>query len=144
MKNRIARTLLQISFLAAVAAITGVEAAHGQSLRTHIRAEIPFDFTVADKKFPAGEYTVGRALSSSSDTLLQVSSVNGNRTAFRLTSENMNSARKGSDTLIFHQYGDQYFLSEVWPAGRNSGRILGESRSEREAKAGIAKNKIAT
>jgi hypothetical protein len=144
MKHQIARILLQVSFLAVVAAGAGVEGAHGQSLSTHVLAKIPFDFSVGDKKFPAGEYSVGRALSGSDDTVLQVSSVNGNLTAFRLTSENLNLARKGSDTLVFHQYGDQYFLSEVWPAGGTVGRTLLESRGERAAHEGMAKNKIAT
>jgi hypothetical protein len=132
--------MLQVSFVAVVAAGAGVQAAHGQS--THVRAQIPFDFTVGDKKFPAGEYSIGRA-QSGNDALLEVSSVKGNLTAFRLTSEDLSLARKASDTLVFHQYGDQYFLYEVWPAGGNVGRTLLESRSERAAE-GLAKNKIGT
>jgi len=142
MKHQIARILLQVSFLAVVATGVGVEGAHGQSLSTRVRAEIPFDFLVGDKKFPAGEYSIG--LSGSDDALLRVSRVHGNLTAFRLTSENLNLARKGSDTLVFHQYGDQYFLSEVWPAGGTDGRTLLESRGERAAHEAMAKNKIAT
>ena len=142
MKHQIARIMLQVSFLAVVAAGAGIQAAQGQSLNTHVRAQIPFDFTVGDKKFPAGEYSIGRA-QSGDDALLEVSSVKGNLTAFRLTSEELSLTRKASDTLVFHQYGDQYFLYEVWPAGGNVGRALLESRSERAAE-GLAKNKIGT
>src|SRR5215471_12919840 len=140
MKHQIARILLQVSFLAVVTAGAGV-AAHGQSLSTHVRAEIPFDFTVGDKKFPAGKYSVGRAQSGSDDTLLEISSVDGSLSAFQLTSEDLSLARKGSDTLVFHQYGDRYFLYEVWPAGGNVGRTLRVSRSERAVKQDMAKNK---
>jgi|SRR5215831_11353909 len=144
MKHQIARILLQVSFLAVVATGAGVAAVQGQSLSTHVRAKIPFDFTVGDQKFPAGEYSVGRALSETDDALVQVSSVTGNLTTFRVSSENLNLARKGSDTLVFHQYGDQYFLYEVWPAGGSIGRTLRVSRSERAAKDSLAKGNIAT
>src|SRR5215471_10783582 len=143
MKHQIARILLQVSFLAVVAAGAGV-AAHGQSLSTHVRADIPFDFTVGDKKFPAGEYSIGRAQSGTDDAMVQISSVKGSLTAFRLTSANLNLTRKGSDTLVFHQYGDQYFLAEVWPAGGNVGRTLRVCRGERAARESMAKNKVAT
>jgi len=100
-----------------------------------VRANIPFDFTVANKKFPAGEYFISRPQPSSGDVVLLVSSADGNRNTFRLTSGVWTSAPKESDTLIFHQYGDQYFLSQVWPAGASLGRELLESRAEREARA---------
>jgi len=144
MKNQIVRTLLKTGFLAVIAAVAGLGSAHGQSLSNGVRANIPFDFTVADTKLPAGEYAIRRAQSNSGDLLVQINSVIGNRNAFRLTSGVMTSTPKESDTLIFHQYGDQYFLTEVWPAGASVGRRLRESRGEEEAKAGLAKNKIAT
>ena len=34
--------------------------------------------------------------------------------------------------LVFHRYGDQYFLSEVWPAGATTGRVIAKSRAESE------------
>jgi hypothetical protein len=34
--------------------------------------------------------------------------------------------------LVFHQYGDEYFLTEIWPAGGQTGRALPKSRAERE------------
>src|SRR5215831_10352672 len=142
MKHQIARILLQVSLLAVVVAGAGVAAAHGQSLSHHVRANIPFDFTVGDKKFPAGEYSIGRAVSGTDDALLEVASVKGSLSTFQLTSEDLSLARKGSDTLVFHQYGDQYFLSEVWPGGGNIGRALRVSRSERAAKDGLAKNNM--
>jgi hypothetical protein len=143
MKSQIVKTLLRLSFLLVIAA-AGVGSAHGQSLGNPVRANIPFDFTVADKKFSAGDYYISRAQTNSGDLVLRVSSATGNRGAFQLTSGLRTSAPKKSDTLIFHQYGDQYFLSEVWPAGANAGRMFFESRGEREARASIATNNVAT
>jgi hypothetical protein len=142
MKNQIVKTLVQIGLVAIIAAISGVITADGQSLSNRVGATIPFDFTVADKKLPAGEYYIGRGQPSSGDTLLRVSSVGGNQNSFRLTIPVVTSAPKDSDTLIFHQYGDQYFLSEVWPAGASVGRVLLESRGERAARASVGSNKL--
>lgn len=142
MKNQIVRTLVQITFLAVIATMSGVGSAHGQSLSNSVRIKVPFDFTVGDKKFPTGEYSITRAQPSSGDLLLRISSVQGNRNTFRLTSGVATSAAKDSDTLVFHQYGDQYFLSQVWTAGADVGRMFFESRGEREARAGMATEKI--
>ena len=136
MKIQIVSRLVQLRLLAVMATAFGVGAAHGQSLSNPVRVNIPFEFKVADKKFPAGEYSVSRAQPTSGDSLLLVSRVDGNGNAFRLTSGVWTSTPKESDTLVFHQYDDQYFLYQVWPAGGNVGRELLESRSEREARAG--------
>jgi len=143
MKSQIVKTLLRLGFLV-VFAVAGVVSAHGQSLSNPVRANVPFDFTLGDKKFSAGDYYIIRARTNSGDLVLRVSSVTGNRGAFQLTSGLRTSAPKKSDTLIFHQYGDQYFLSEVWPAGANAGRMFFESRDEREARVSMATNKVAT
>ena len=34
--------------------------------------------------------------------------------------------------LVFHRYGDQWFLFQIWPAGINTGREITSSRLERE------------
>jgi hypothetical protein len=34
--------------------------------------------------------------------------------------------------LVFHRYGSQYFLAQVWSAGNSEGRELPRSRAERE------------
>jgi hypothetical protein len=43
-------------------------------------------------------------------------------------------ARREQDQtkLVFHRYGDQYFLSQVWTAGESDVRELWKSRAERE------------
>jgi len=135
MKNVVIRRLVQIGFLAVIATVYGAGSAYAQSLSSPVRATIPFDFTVADQKFPAGEYSFSRGQTTSGDLVLRVSKVEGNQAAFRLTSAVITSVPKQSATLIFHQYGDQYFLSQVWPAGGKVGRLLYESNAEREARA---------
>ena len=123
-------SLAIIGFMAMVVMVGSTQA---QSMANKIRITIPFNFNVGDKQLPAGEYTVGRALSSSGDSVLLVSSVNHNDSVFPLTNSAQSLDPKDENTLVFHRYGDQYFLYQVWPAGGTFGRELVKSRGEREA-----------
>lgn len=140
MKQQIVNVLTKVGFLSVMAFITVIGSAQGQSLEYKLRANIPFDFIVADKKMPAGEYSVGRAQRDSGDTLVQVSSLDGRSNAIRLTTPIQILDAKDKGALVFHRYRDQYFLFQVWPAGANTGRVLPKSRSEREIEGKLAAN----
>jgi hypothetical protein len=43
--------------------------------------------------------------------------------------------------IVFHRYGDSYFLSEVLNAGQATGRELIPSRAERQLRRQMASNK---
>jgi len=103
----------------------------GQSLSQRIRANIPFDFTVKNEKLPAGEYFIDRALPSSGDLILALDGRTGRESAF-LTSAVQSLAPKRTAILVFHRYGDEYFLFQVWAAGAKTGRAISKSRRERE------------
>jgi hypothetical protein len=111
-----------------------VGSAQAQSLADPIKVNIPFGFQVADTKLPAGEYYVRRLPHSSSDSVLMIRNVQDGQTAVRLTSAVQTLSPKDKGTLVFHRYGDQYFLFQVWPAGGETGRVLPGSRSERVAR----------
>lgn len=49
---------------------------------------------------------------------------------------------KDKTTLVFHRYGDQYFLYQVWSAGALTGRQFYKSRTEREIERKLANPKI--
>jgi len=132
MKKQVAK-LMMMGLLSVVAMIVMVGSTQAQSLGNRIRINIPFEFSVGDKKLPAGEYSIGRALPSSGDTVLLISSVNEKDSVFPLTNSAQSLDPKDADTLVFHRYGDQYFLFQVWPAGATYGRAVVRSRSEREA-----------
>src|SRR6266705_1982513 len=143
MKKQLVNVLTKIGFLSVMALVTAVGSAQGQSLAYKLRANIPFDFVVADKKLPAGDYLIGRAQQGNGDSLLLISSVDGHSNAVRFTIPVITLDPKDKGTLIFHRYGDQYFLSQVWAAGANTGRMFSESRGEREAKAHTSADKMA-
>ena len=76
---------------------------------------------------PAGDYKISAI--TDDDMVLRIGS--GNRSAVALT--NSKEAKAGSEAsprLVFHKYGDQYFLAAVWGADQ-TGRELRESKSER-------------
>src|SRR5438445_13832338 len=85
MKKQLVNVLTKFGFLSAIALVTAVGSAQGQSLAYKLRANIPFDFVVADKKLPAGEYSIGRAMQDSGDSVLLISSVDGRANVIRLS-----------------------------------------------------------
>jgi hypothetical protein len=131
MKKQVVRTLTMV-LVSVMATVVMVGAAQGQSLASKIRINIPFDFTVGDYKLPAGEYAVGRAQLPSGDAVLLVSSLNHQGNVFRLTNTAQSVEPKHVNTLVFHRYGDEYFLYQVWPKGATVGREIPKSRGERE------------
>lgn len=132
MKKQVVR-LTMVGLLSVVAMVVMVGSAQAQSLGNKIRINVPFEFSVGDKTLPAGEYSIGRALPSSGDAVLLISNVDHPESVFPLTNSAQSLKPKDSDTLVFHRYGDQYFLFQVWPAGGTYGRVIVKSRSEREA-----------
>jgi hypothetical protein len=71
-----------------------------------LRANIPFDFTVANTWMPAGEYTV----SSPDQGILELKS--GSHIALVASGKSYDESNSGSK-LVFDKYRDQYFLHEV-------------------------------
>jgi hypothetical protein len=52
-----------------------------------------------------------------------------------LTNAVQTSIEPSQGKLVFHRYGDEYFLSQIWQAGVNAGRELPKSRREIEVAA---------
>ena len=107
-----------------------------QSERSKV-TNIPFSFIVGQKTLPAGEYTVEPNRKDSQNVWL-VQRRDGCKSAFFTTMPVRASETQEKAKLIFHKYGAQYFLSQIWTPGGNSGRQLLMPRLERE----LAKNAI--
>jgi hypothetical protein len=73
-------------------------------------ADVPFGFVAGNAIMPAGQYRIDDATAGS----LTVSLAGPDRCAQLLVSNRYN-ARSSADKpeLIFHRYGDQYFLSAI-------------------------------
>ena len=124
MKKRTTATLSAMALIAilATASSTSAQSNYG------IRITVPFDFTIGEKSYPAGQYTVG--VSSSLD-LIRVRSTDDKRTAFVTSTIGTGTAvDEHRSQLEFNRYGDRYFLHAVWlgPLGRQ----LPKDKIERE------------
>jgi hypothetical protein len=117
--------LLRIVLYAAL--LLAASASIAQTRQGDVVANIPFPFVVAHQTLPAGHYIVSPANAGA----LGIHDAN-NRGTFVPTQSTQRSAKDNSCKLVFHRYGDRYFLSEVWVAGNSNGRTLFRSRAERE------------
>ena len=142
MKTVFAKGLVKFGLVAVIAMVASVVPTKAQSLQNPLTVNIPFDFTVLDKKLPAGKYSFSRAQVSDGDLVVQISSADGKSVA-RLTRPVVTRDAANDGMLVFHQYGDEYFLYEIWPAGANTGRAFPKSRAEREAARNAPGGKVA-
>ena len=93
-----------------------------------LKANVPFNFIVSGNTLPAGEYNI-----QSLSTIERVLVIRGSDKS-QMVMANSCASAKPSDTtkLVFHRYGDSYFLSQIWTAGNSSGAELPQSRREAE------------
>jgi hypothetical protein len=121
MKNKVLTTMTTLG-LFFMLAIAGIQA----QTPSRIEANVPFDFSAGTAKLKAGPYTVKRL----SDRTLSLRSADGKTSVIvsaPLAIESRNS--KAMERLVFNQYGDEYFLSQVW-LSVESGRQLFLTRAE--------------
>ena len=134
MKTQVIKLIPRIALLSALLILTTAGSAHAQSLANRPRFNIPFDFAFGEKKLPAGKYAIGRALQNSDDIVISISDDNGRSNAMLLSNAVTKLDGVKKSTLVFHRYGDQYFLVQVWAAGAVTGREFPTSKLERDIK----------
>ena len=115
-------------------------AALGQSDRQTI-IYIPFNFTAGEKQFPAGKYVFER-IWKNTDSVWVVRRKDNVGKAMLLTRPVRANETQDETRLVFHQYGNLYFLSEIWTAGDNTGRTIQTSDRERGLDKAVAATKI--
>lgn len=120
MRKNMCLGALALSFLVSLATLP----AAAKSV-DNMRAQVPFDFHVGESLVRAGAYTIK---SMTADE--QVLRINGEKASAATITNSDTEKGKGRARLIFHKYGDQYFLSAVWGSD-STGRTLSESKRER-------------
>jgi hypothetical protein len=97
-----------------------------------IKTTIPFNFVVGSKELKAGEYVVQQFGSPGSQSL-QFRSEDGDveQTTFTVPIETNKIGNH--ERLVFHHYGDQYFLSQVWFAGDDGHEFIAGAREKKAA-----------
>jgi hypothetical protein len=98
-----------------------------------LKARVPFEFAVGDTNLPRDTYHLSR-MNEHRDLILLRSDRKG---VFLRTSEERVRRDGSTPSLLFHRYGDQYFLREIrW---EETARFdLPETKAERAAAEGRA------
>jgi len=120
-----------LSILATLALIIPMSIIGFAGLSGTVSANIPFDFTVGNKDFKAGRYSVSRLFAGgTADTLIIRSEDNrevANFNVNRVTDKGESQAR-----MVFRRYGNQYFLAQIFDGQSGEGSGLLKSKTERE------------
>lgn len=106
----------------------------------HVRANIPFNFAVGNKTFPAGTYDVG-TIGQSDTTVLLLQSRDSNSSMMVGSNPAQNLKPADKTKLVFNQYGNRYFLSQIWVVGETRGHQLPKSSREKEVATELAQDR---
>jgi hypothetical protein len=98
-----------------------------------IVAQVPFEFVLGSKVVPAGEWVVKTATMDGKTLQIRTKDSGVNMLSTAILDESTKVSSHYS--LLFHRYGDQYFLSEVRIAGTRVGYKLPETKAEAEMRA---------
>ncbi len=137
MKKQAAMAFMLLTLMVTLAVISVT----AQTSSQFMRITIPFEFIIRGETLPPGVYTVKRASSDKPEVLL-LSSTDGGSGVYILTNNVRAETRPSGSKLVFHQYGDRYFLSQVWEPGDSEGRQLFKSRGERASASELAKDSM--
>jgi hypothetical protein len=94
--------------LIALAVLVALAPAYAQ--KTSATVNIPFSFTVDDVRMPAGEYIV----STPSERVVALQHVGGPEAKSTMTNNGSSIKSDGRSKLVFHKYGNAYFLAAAW------------------------------
>ena len=111
-----------------IASLVSASSAQAQTKFEMGTVDVPFAFQVGSQKMPAGTYRIEHVLEHlvllhGPNQSAHFASVHG---ALALI-----APAKGS--VVFHRYGDTYFLGQVWVAGEVDGTECPKTQQEREA-----------
>jgi len=99
---------------------------------------VPFSFVVANQELPSGRYIVA----SIAQGVLRIFTPHGQGVAVPVhTTEGKGPEDSGK--VVFHRYGNTYFLSEVWTPGSDIGKQVFRSKAEKEVEMRQGKSEIA-
>lgn len=138
MSKQIVKTLSMLTLVVGLALVVSDKSANGQITSHAVTAAIPFDFIVGEKTMPAGRYIVSSATADGNG--LKIQNGNGKSSAFRLSNPVVEKSQKRKVRMVFHRYGEQYFLAQVW-SGDGNGCELNRSKLEPKGRQELGSNK---
>jgi len=128
MKNQVTRILSIGIALVAVATV------HAQDKT--VTANVPFRFYVGSSLMPQGVYRVS---DTSHGTMLYLRSMDSDAAKAVMARNIVGKLENEPARLVFHCYGQNCFLAEIWSGDKPTGGAISPSQHEREiAQAGEA------
>ena len=97
--------------------------------RPLLTATVPFAFTVENSNLPAGAYNVSILPPYN---MIKVQSADGRKATMISAIPSRNSGESKQAKLVFHRFGNEYFLAQVWEQGSNVHRDLRRGNRARE------------
>ena len=123
MKKRI----LVLASLLVLCSFAATQAARAQE---PLSVNIPFAFAAGETTLPAGEYRVQKM--DGNGAVLLIRCTEPKASIMVVTNSTGGGKQQEQSKLVFHRYGNHYFLSQVWNAGYRSGRELRIGQREKE------------
>ena len=102
--------------------------ARAQTSTLHVVANIPFDFRSGSEMMPAGKYDI----QTLSTHVLMVRGTTQNRGQLLIAMDALTLKPSAHGKLIFHRYGNKYFLYQVWSPDQPYGFEFPKGRAEKE------------
>jgi hypothetical protein len=115
-----------------VAVLFAVSGAMAQGQPGDVLANVPFSFLVGNHQMPPGRYLVTKA----GNGFLRILDIKDAHYQLFMAVNGVQSSAPQTPKLVFHRYGDSYFLAEVWNGNGNLGRQLPRSKGEQEIASG--------
>ena len=103
MKNAVSKTLMTLALVLLVLA-------PAYSQKNSATVNIPFSFMVDDVAMPAGEYVI----SAPNERVVTLQHVGGREAKTAVTDNGSSTTSDGISKLVFHKYGNSYFLAAAW------------------------------
>lgn len=118
----------RIALIVAFSAIFGQPALKAQVPSNTVVANIPFSFQIGSYSLPAGTYNIRMQ----GNDLLSIKGEAG--AAVMLVMRDSANRPSRDSAIVFHHYGNQYFLREVRTEGEQGFLWSYETKAERRAK----------
>jgi hypothetical protein len=101
-----------------------------------LKVKIPFSFYAAEKQMPAGQYFLTQ---NDGGRTLTVQRIDGSEYTTVLVMPQRKTGVAQEDTLVFHQYGSDYFLRGISSVHSTIGGYLPKSKREGNLATELAK-----
>lgn len=117
---------IKLFALASLSAVALAHTASAQEVGT-LKVNVPFDFTVENVSFPAGTYSISAVRP---ENMVRIQSADGRNSAIvrAIPGFDLTSTLKGK--AVFHRFGDEYFLTQVWGLGNTYSELYSGKRAQ--------------